>query len=157
MVYLKDAEIRKPPADIIKRRRERFDELNAFVTSGGGWLISTPGNRDVVVECLPESRLPNLLADRGYVLKPEQDGERIGRSVGEDDQERRWDARCPDRGQHAEGHDDLHRARHRQGAAVFVQHAVVGCAHTFRNSSRACLIKLAYYVFRSRLSALDAS
>jgi hypothetical protein len=77
MAYLKDAEIRKPPADIVKRRRERFDELNESVTEAGGWLVSTPGNREVIVECLPDSGLPNLLADRGHDLKPEQDGERI--------------------------------------------------------------------------------
>ena len=75
--YLKDAEIRKPPADVVKRRRARFDELNALVTNNGGWLTSTPGHREVVVECLPDSGLPNLLADRGYDLMPEQDGEHI--------------------------------------------------------------------------------
>jgi hypothetical protein len=75
--YLKDAEIRKPPADVIKRRRERFDVLNELVTEAGGWILSTPGNREVVVECLPDSGLPNLLADRGHGLTPEPDGERI--------------------------------------------------------------------------------
>lgn len=37
----------------------------------------TPGAKEIVIECLPESGLPNLLADRGYDLKPEPDGERI--------------------------------------------------------------------------------
>jgi hypothetical protein len=48
-----------------------------FVTVDGGWLTSTPGSREVVFECLPGSRLPDLLADRDYDLKSEPDGERI--------------------------------------------------------------------------------
>jgi hypothetical protein len=75
--YLKDAEIRKPPPDVLKRRRALFDQLNALVIEGGGWITSTPGNRDVVVECLPGSRLPNVLADLGHNLAPEPGGERI--------------------------------------------------------------------------------
>jgi hypothetical protein len=75
--YLKNADNFKAAPDVVKRRRAQFEALNEIVTEGGGWLTSTPGNREVVVECLPGSRLPDLLADRGYDLKPEQDGERI--------------------------------------------------------------------------------
>ena len=36
-----------------------------------------PGSSEITVECLPESNLPNALADLGYNLIPEPDGERI--------------------------------------------------------------------------------
>jgi hypothetical protein len=76
MPYLKDPQF-KPAPDVLTERRERFAGLNDFVTAHGGWIISVPGDREVVVETLPGSNLPNVLADMGHNLKPEPDGERI--------------------------------------------------------------------------------
>jgi hypothetical protein len=75
--YLKDPSTRKPPPDVVAERRERFERLSAFVTRHDAWIILTPGAKEIIIECLPGSGLLNLLADRGYDLKPEQDGERI--------------------------------------------------------------------------------
>ena len=43
----------------------------------GGWITSVPGERTITFECLPGSSLPNTLADLGYDLRPEPDGERV--------------------------------------------------------------------------------
>lgn len=40
-------------------------------------MISLLGADNVTIECLPESNLPNALANMGHDLKPEPDGERI--------------------------------------------------------------------------------
>jgi hypothetical protein len=74
--YLKNPTFREAQ-DKIADRRAAFDELNALVTEGGGWLTSTPGHADVFLECLPDSTLPNALADRGHDLRKEPNGQRI--------------------------------------------------------------------------------
>lgn len=51
--------------------------MNKQVAEWGGWVISLPGADDVTIECLPESNLPNALADLGHNLIAESDGERI--------------------------------------------------------------------------------
>jgi hypothetical protein len=95
MAYLKDMSTKPAAPDVIKRRREQFAGLNEIVTKSGGWLVSTPGNREVVVECLPQSDLPNLLADRGHDLKPEPDGERIMPTTGAIVRTRRFSFNSP--------------------------------------------------------------
>jgi hypothetical protein len=54
--------------------KERFAALNKWVSENGGWLISVPGEAIVRLECLPNSSLPNALADQGYDLFPEPEG-----------------------------------------------------------------------------------
>jgi hypothetical protein len=60
-----------------RSRKERFAEINRWISANGGWLISVAGDPTVTLECLPDSCLPNALADRGYDLRQEPDGERI--------------------------------------------------------------------------------
>jgi hypothetical protein len=54
MIFLKDPSARKAPPDVIKRL-ERFARLNAEAGEWNAWITSTPGNREVIVECLPGS------------------------------------------------------------------------------------------------------
>jgi hypothetical protein len=59
-------------------RQQAWDTMNAYVHSKGAWIVSLPGdNRDVVMECLPDSDLPAQLEKRGYELERGPDGERI--------------------------------------------------------------------------------
>jgi hypothetical protein len=60
-----------------RTHKERFAEINRWVSANGGWLISVAGDPTVTLECLPGSCLSNALADMGYDLRPEPDGERI--------------------------------------------------------------------------------
>ncbi|WP_316216747.1 hypothetical protein [Bradyrhizobium sp. SZCCHNR3003] len=65
-------------AKAIRTRRERFAALNDWINAqGGAWLTSVPGEPHVRMECLPWSPVPEGLADLGYHLRPEGDGERI--------------------------------------------------------------------------------
>jgi hypothetical protein len=41
------------------------------------WIRSVAGAKEVTVEMLPGSNLSNVLADLGYDLQPEADGEKI--------------------------------------------------------------------------------
>lgn len=70
------------PAKQVQTRKERFADLNDFVTRKGGWIVSIPGDFDVMVECLPSSTLPDELAAAGWKLRDEGEGERLipGRS-----------------------------------------------------------------------------
>jgi hypothetical protein len=69
---------RKPfRSEVITDRKERFATLNKYVTARNGWLTSIPGEREVTMECLPESSLPDELEKLGYKLEPEGAGERI--------------------------------------------------------------------------------
>jgi hypothetical protein len=58
-------------------RKQRFAKLNAFVTAGGGWIISILGAIGVLVEVLPGSSLPDELRQLGYQLEPDSEGQRI--------------------------------------------------------------------------------
>ena len=51
--------------------------LNRFVSERGGWLTSVPGAVDVMLECLPNSGLPDDVARLGYDLKPDGETTRI--------------------------------------------------------------------------------
>jgi hypothetical protein len=65
------------PGRKIADRKDRFESRNQFVISRNGWIISVPGARDVLVEVLLDSGLPDELAQLGYQLTPEGSGERI--------------------------------------------------------------------------------
>jgi hypothetical protein len=77
MVYLRDPETKKARPDVLKRRRAWFEALNTEAQNRDAWIISTPGNREVIVECLLGSAWPDVLAKRGYRLEETEDGERI--------------------------------------------------------------------------------
>jgi hypothetical protein len=77
MVYLRDPETKKARPDVLERRRAWFEALNTEAQNHDAWIISTPGNREVIVECLLGSAWPDVLAKRGYRLEETEDGERI--------------------------------------------------------------------------------
>jgi hypothetical protein len=54
---------RRPDSDATKERRELFDSLNQFIGMNGGWVVSVPGTQTVRFECLPNSKLPERLAE----------------------------------------------------------------------------------------------
>lgn len=62
---------------LLAERKARFAALLTFVSRHGGWLVSTPGNREVRMQCLPSSTLPDLLRSHGYVLHSDGEGQRI--------------------------------------------------------------------------------
>jgi hypothetical protein len=46
------ARVTRDPADPVKDRKERFDRLNRFVSDRGGWIVSIPGARNVIIEAI---------------------------------------------------------------------------------------------------------
>src|SRR5262249_5736846 len=56
----------------IEDRKAKFEAINTFVTSAGGWIISIPGAAEITIECTESSDLPQKLRDAGY--KPEEIG-----------------------------------------------------------------------------------
>jgi hypothetical protein len=69
--------ISTPSNPEIDERKSRFEGLNEFVQSRGGWTTSVPGAAEVTVECLPDSALPDDLRGLGYDVIAAGDGERI--------------------------------------------------------------------------------
>lgn len=65
--------------DAIRERKAEFEALNDLVRRGGGWIVSVPGAREVRLEVLPGSPLPNALRARGYQVERDEPahGERI--------------------------------------------------------------------------------
>lgn len=61
----------------LEDRKERFAALNKFVTDRGGWIVSIPGDRDVRIDVLENSALPDELRGLGYVLTALGESERI--------------------------------------------------------------------------------
>ena len=64
---------RKPlPGEAITDRKARFASILKYVTARQGWLTSVPGERDVEMQCLPGSSLPDeLRAGAEYKLGDE--------------------------------------------------------------------------------------
>jgi len=77
MMFLKDPRMRERP-DIAAKRRGRFAGLNQFVSERGGWITSSPGEVEAVLEVLEGSDLPDLI--RGGL---KIDGSLIGRDLAE--------------------------------------------------------------------------
>lgn len=67
----------RTPADPLKDRKERFRQVNDFVTAKGGWITSIPGDFEVMVECTQTSTLPDELTAAGWKLRDEGEGERL--------------------------------------------------------------------------------
>jgi hypothetical protein len=50
---------------------------NRFVSERHGWIVSTPGDKVIMIETLPGSSLPADLRNAGYKVNPPGQGERI--------------------------------------------------------------------------------
>ncbi len=66
-----------PVAKKLAERKARFLALNEYIGQRGGWIVSTPGDAWVMLQCLPGSPLPGQLHDLGYRLTPDGTTERI--------------------------------------------------------------------------------
>jgi hypothetical protein len=66
-----------PKESELKDRKARFETLNEFVQSRGGWITSVPGAVEVEMQCLPGSSLPDDLKDSGYDVNEDGETERI--------------------------------------------------------------------------------
>ncbi|MGM4870661.1 hypothetical protein AB7645_05470 [Bradyrhizobium sp. 956_D2_N1_5] len=63
---------------LAKTRKDRFADLNAWIMSrSGAWLVSIPGDVEIVLECLPSSTVPDELAEQGYAMREIGEGQRI--------------------------------------------------------------------------------
>jgi hypothetical protein len=58
-------------------RKDRFAALNDYITKGGGWLVSIPGDVEMRFEALPDSALPAALRDLGYIVEKTGETQRI--------------------------------------------------------------------------------
>lgn len=61
----------------LAQRKEKFASLNRWIGERGGWIVSVPGDREVRVECLTDSTIPEELRKEGYVLTALGESERI--------------------------------------------------------------------------------
>jgi hypothetical protein len=64
--YTHPAQVKRPKLLDLK---ERFDDVNFFVTQRDGFVTSVPGDRTVTIEVPETSDLPKQLASRGYSLR----------------------------------------------------------------------------------------
>jgi hypothetical protein len=57
----------------------RFDAINGYCHSKGGFVVSLPNDPHVVLEVLPDSSLPRELSKLGYDVRPASppEGQRI--------------------------------------------------------------------------------
>jgi hypothetical protein len=77
-LYMRPSADRKPlKAEVTPNRKELFAALNEFVTKRRGYLTSVPGDKEVRMECLPDSTLPDELRKLGYKVEADGEGERI--------------------------------------------------------------------------------
>lgn len=56
----------KAEASQIELRKNLFEALSKYIHGHGGWVISSPGRKDLRVEIPRGSSLPAKLADLGY-------------------------------------------------------------------------------------------
>ena len=52
-------------------------DINAFISQRGGWMTSVAGGRDMPVDTLPGSALPERLRDLGYIVEKISDSQRV--------------------------------------------------------------------------------
>jgi len=60
---------RRPIDDATKRREELFASLCSFIQTNNGWVVSVPLAKTLRFECLPNSRLPERLAELGFEVR----------------------------------------------------------------------------------------
>ncbi|EHR03219.1 hypothetical protein [Bradyrhizobium sp. WSM471] len=57
--------------------KEKFDEINQFISERQGWVTSVRGDPEVRFECLPGSLLPDELREAGHEVSKIGVGDRI--------------------------------------------------------------------------------
>jgi hypothetical protein len=65
---------RNPEVD---ERKRRFDDINAYISMRGGWMVSAPGDPAMEFQALPDSPLPGQLMAMGYIVEKIGTTERI--------------------------------------------------------------------------------
>jgi hypothetical protein len=55
-----------PRSPEIDERKQRFDDINAFISQHGAWLTSVRGSHEVTFDALVGSPLPAQLTALGY-------------------------------------------------------------------------------------------
>lgn len=66
-----------PASSKVADRKALFAGLNEFVRARSGWLTSMPGAREVTMECLYGSTLPDELRGLGYKVEADGEGQRV--------------------------------------------------------------------------------
>jgi hypothetical protein len=66
-----------PRDETVDDRKAKFEALNEFVALRHGWLVSVPGDRDMRLQVLPGSGLPEQLAAMGYIVEWTGETQRI--------------------------------------------------------------------------------
>jgi hypothetical protein len=74
---LKDFYRSGQPNKEVASRKERFAALNELVTRRLGWLTSEPGQREVTMETLEGSNLPDAIRRLGYDVVADGEGQRV--------------------------------------------------------------------------------
>jgi hypothetical protein len=66
-------------ASKIESRKQKFDQINRFITARGGWVVSVPRDSEVRFETLPGSKLVRDVQDQfpEYEIFPDGTGEKI--------------------------------------------------------------------------------
>jgi Arm DNA-binding domain len=65
-------------AEELRLEKEKgFEGLKRFVTERHGWLVSVPGDRDLRLQVLPGSPLPDQLVALGYIVEKTGETQRI--------------------------------------------------------------------------------
>jgi len=66
----------------IEERKQRFNDLNAFISQRGGWMTSVPGAHEMTFDALPGSPLPDDLRARGYIVTLVGESQRVLPNAG---------------------------------------------------------------------------
>jgi hypothetical protein len=67
----------RPRDDAVDARHKRFDDVNAYISAHGGWVVSIPGARDIAFQALPGSSLPDALRKLGWRVERTGESQRI--------------------------------------------------------------------------------
>jgi hypothetical protein len=71
----KSENISKPAP--VRTRAQRFEAMNSWVQARGGWVISLPGEPEVMVETTESSDIPAQLREGGHDVVEVEGGQRI--------------------------------------------------------------------------------
>jgi hypothetical protein len=67
----------KSKEEAIRKRQELLGVLSHFVRGNGGWVTSPPNGSSLRIEVPPDGEVADLLAEKGFDLRPLGSGSRI--------------------------------------------------------------------------------